>query len=206
MAHYPLVLGTYNQKKRAELAAMLEPHGFELRTLEEFPNAVEVEETGDSFAANAALKASQQARALTKWVLAEDSGLSVTALDGRPGIFSARYAGENATDDQNNQKLLQELQGTPDARRGAMYVCHLSLADPTGEIRLAAEATCCGRIGHELAGTHGFGYDPLFVIPEYHQTFGVLGPAVKSALSHRARGMRIFLPQLLKLVDQWEQS
>ena len=206
MDRYSLVLGTYNQKKRSELAAMLEPHGFDLKTLEEFPAAVEVEETGDSFAANAALKAAQQAQALNQWVLAEDSGLSVAALDGRPGIYSARYAGENATDDDNNQKLLEELKDVPDAKRGSMYVCHLSLADPSGEIRLTAEATCRGRIGHKLSGRHGFGYDPLFVIPEYHQTFGVLGSAVKSALSHRARAMRIFLPKLVRLTDQWNTS
>ncbi|MCA9178116.1 MAG: RdgB/HAM1 family non-canonical purine NTP pyrophosphatase [Planctomycetales bacterium] len=203
MSVYPLVLGTRNEKKRLELEQLLSPYGFELRTLDECERSVEVEETGQSFAENAALKASQQARATGNWVLGEDSGLAVDALDGAPGIRSARFAGDAATDEENNDRLLEALRGVPTERRGAMYVCHLSLANPGGEIRLSAEATCRGRIGAERRGAHGFGYDPLFIIPEYHRTFGELGPVVKSALSHRSRAMRIFLPRILALRDEW---
>lgn len=201
MSGYSLVLGTRNQKKRRELEDLVGPFGFELLTLDECDGAVEVEETGATFAENAALKASQQARALGQWVLGEDSGLAVDALDGAPGIYSARYAGATGpeADEANNSKLLEALCDVPDARRGAIYVCHMALSDPQGVIRISCEATCRGRIAHERRGTGGFGYDPLFIIPEYHATFGELGPAVKKALSHRSRATQLFLPQLLKL-------
>jgi XTP/dITP diphosphohydrolase len=194
-----LVLGTRNVKKRAELQELLAPHGFRLETLDDYPQSVEVEETGTTFAENAALKATQQALALQQWVLGEDSGLCVDALDGRPGVFSARFAGPQATDQQNNQKLLEQLQGVPDPRRGAKYVCHMALADPRGELRISCQGSCRGRIAQAPAGEHGFGYDPLFYLPEYHRTFGQLGPAAKAALSHRSRANQRFVPLLLQL-------
>ena len=201
MNGFTLVLGTRNQKKRRELEDLLGPYGFQLMTLDEWDGAVEVEETGSSFAENAALKATQQALALGQWVLGEDSGLAVDALDGAPGIYSARYAGATGpdADEANNSKLLTELEQVPDAQRGAMYVCHMALSDPQGVVQIACEATCRGRIAQQRRGTGGFGYDPLFIIPEYHATFGELGPAVKRALSHRSRAARMFLPRLLKL-------
>ena len=201
-----IVLGTSNVRKARELVELLGPWGFELRTLADFPDALDVEETGETFAENAALKATQQARHLQQWVLAEDSGVAVDALHGAPGVYSARYAGENADDAANNRRLLQELGDTPLAQRTAHYVCHITVADPQGQIRAESEARCNGRITFEPHGTGGFGYDPLFEIVEYHRTFGELGPAVKAALSHRSRAVARILPPLRELVRSGKWS
>jgi XTP/dITP diphosphohydrolase len=195
-----LVLGTRNRKKGLELAQLLAPHAIDVRTLVDFPEAIDVVEDGDSFAANAAKKATQQAKRLSHWVLGEDSGIVVDALDGAPGIYSARYAGENATDEANNRRLLEELAGVSLERRTAHYVCHATLADPSGVVRAETEAQCHGRIALVERGTGGFGYDPLFEVIEYHRTFGELGPAVKACLSHRGRALRQLLPDVLALV------
>ncbi|MFO0896679.1 MAG: RdgB/HAM1 family non-canonical purine NTP pyrophosphatase [Pirellulales bacterium] len=195
-----LVLGTGNRKKLVELQDLFDPLGLRLSTLADWPRAIQVEETGDTFAANARLKAVEQARALGAWVLGEDSGLAVDALDGRPGVYSARFAGPSATDEANNVKLLADLAGTPLERRGARYVCHMTLSDPRGDVRAESEADCRGRILIEPRGEHGFGYDPLFEIPEYHCTFGELGLAVKWALSHRSRAGRMLFPQVARLL------
>ena len=192
-----IVLGTGNQKKRYELNLLLGPLGFELTTLADYDHAVEVEESGTTFSENAALKASVQAKNLGQWVIGEDSGLSVDALDGRPGVYSSRFAGETAKDDDNNQKLLEELEGIALAKRTAFYTSHLALANPEGEIVLSCEDYCRGLIGFSKIGEAGFGYDPLFTIPEYDQTFAQLGDTIKSVLSHRARAIRKFVPQLL---------
>ncbi len=197
----PLVLGTRNQGKVAELRALLAPLPLAILRLADFPDAIEVDENGDSFAANAALKASQQAKALNAWVLGEDSGIAVDALRGAPGIFSARYAGLNSTDEQNNERLLAELAAVPDERRAAHYVCQLALSDPEGHIRARCGATCHGRIRRVPAGSAGFGYDPLFEIVEYHRTFGQLGQSVKAAISHRARAVEKMIPLLAELLQ-----
>ncbi|MCE9544849.1 MAG: RdgB/HAM1 family non-canonical purine NTP pyrophosphatase [Planctomycetia bacterium] len=196
-----LVLGTRNAKKAAELVELFSRCGLDVALLSAFPAAIEVEETGDTFAANAALKAGQQARQLGQWVLGEDSGLVVDALHGAPGVYSARYAGPAATDEANNRRLLLELDAVAEAARTAHYVCHMTLCDAQGTVRAEAEDICRGRIRREPAGTHGFGYDPLFEIVEYHRTFGQIGPAVKQAISHRSRAARLLLPQLVRLVE-----
>ncbi len=199
-----LVLGTGNRKKASELVDLFAPVGLELKTLADYPQAISVEETGDSFAANATLKAVEQARHLGQWVLAEDSGIVVDSLGGRPGIFSARYAGPKATDEQNNQRLLAELGNTPPEKRTAHYVCHMVLADPSGEVRAESSGSCHGRVRFEPAGTAGFGYDPLFEIVEAHRTCAELGENVKSVLSHRARAAEKMIPRLMELVDTGE--
>ncbi len=199
-----LVLGTNNRKKRIELEQLLAPHGFELKTLGDFPNSIKVEETGETFRENAHLKAAEQAVNLGCWVLGEDSGLSVEALGGAPGVYSARYAGTDGDDEANNAKLLAELGDAPPEHRGAYYSCYAALADPKGAIRAEADGRCYGRIRKFAAGEAGFGYDPLFEVVEYHRTFGELGEAVKRALSHRARAMRLLIPQLLELVRRGE--
>jgi XTP/dITP diphosphohydrolase len=196
-----LFLGTRNRKKGLELAELLSPWGFDLKTLADIPNASEIEETGDTFAANAALKACKQATHLGQWVLGEDSGLVVDALGGEPGVLSARFSGPGATDESNNALLLSRLADTPPERRNAHYVCHAVLADPSGAIRAETEGECRGRICFAPAGSGGFGYDPLFEVVEYHRTFGELGPVVKEFLSHRARAIRAMIPELLKLVE-----
>jgi XTP/dITP diphosphohydrolase len=203
MSHV-LVLGTRNSKKLDELVELLAPHGFTLRTLSDFPAAIAVEETGDSFAANAALKATVQARHLGQWVLGEDSGLAVDALAGAPGIYSARFAGDGATDEKNNQLLLARLKNVPLEEQSAHYVCSAAVSDPSGRVRATSEGICRGRILLEPAGSGGFGYDPLFEIVECHRTFGELAPAVKAVLSHRSRAMRAIVPQLVQLVRSGE--
>lgn len=199
MSSRVLVLGTRNRKKAWELADLLAPHGVELMTLADFPEALEIEETGDTFAANAALKATLQARHLGRWVLGEDSGLAVDALGGAPGVYSARFSGSGATDASNNKLLLERLAGIPLEKRTAHYVCHAALSDPEGNIRAESEDYCRGRILLLESGSGGFGYDPLFEIVEYHKTFGELGPAVKAVLSHRARAIRALIPKMVLL-------
>ncbi len=195
-----LVLGTHNRHKVIELQDLLVPLSIQVKSLDDFPRAIEVVEDGETFAANATKKAAQQALHLKAWVLAEDSGLSVDALQGRPGVYSARYAGEDATDAANNQKLLTELADMPLEKRTAFYTCHAVLADPQGAVRAESVGTCRGRILFQQRGANGFGYDPLFEVIEFHQTFGELGPAVKSAISHRARAMQRLVPQLERLI------
>jgi len=194
-----LVLGTSNRKKGEEMAELLAPAGWELRTLADFPQAIQVPEGGDTFAANATAKATQQAIHLGQWVVADDSGLMVDALGGAPGVLSARYGGPGTTDEQNNRKLLEDLSGVPAEQRTAQFVCHMVLADPAGTVRGETRGHCCGRIRFQPQGTNGFGYDPLFEILAYHQTFAELGPVAKSVLSHRARAARQMIPILWAL-------
>lgn len=203
-----LVLGTRNRKKGIELKELLNPSWepnprlaqLTLSTLADFPEVPDVVEDADSFAGNARKKASETARAVGLWTLADDSGLTVDALGGVPGILSARYAGTHGDDDANNQKLLAELASVPDEQRGAAFVCHLALADPEGNIRLESQGACRGRIIRSIQGPHGFGYDPLFLIREYHKTFGELSALVKHQLSHRSRAFDHLRPGLERLV------
>ncbi len=199
---FDLVLGTHNAKKLVELQMMLPASLAKLSTLADIEGAIDVVENGETFAENAAKKACEQAQRLGRWVLAEDSGLSVDALDGRPGVYSARYAGEQGDDAANNQKLLAELQGLPPEKRGAQFNCHLCLADPEGRVELTASGICRGRVAGSLSGSAGFGYDPLFIIREYHRTFGELDLSVKRAISHRSRGLRQLLPRLAALIER----
>jgi XTP/dITP diphosphohydrolase len=133
-------------------------------------------------------------------VLGEDSGLVVPALGGRPGVYSARYAGTQGDDAANNRKLLAELAPLPADNRDAYYVCTAALADPAGKVHAVVEGRCWGRIITDYRGAGGFGYDPLFEIVEYHQTFGELSPRVKHALSHRGRALLQLRPALRQLL------
>jgi XTP/dITP diphosphohydrolase len=200
-----LVLGSRNRKKLGELAELLDPHGLVLKTLADFPESIEVEETGETFADNARLKAVVQAKQLQQWVLGEDSGLSVDALGGQPGVRSARFSDPGATDERNNALLLERLSRLPPEKRTAHYTCYAVLSDPAGIVRAESVGTCGGRIRTEAAGSGGFGYDPLFEIVECHQTFGELSPAVKRVLSHRSRAIRQLVPQIVALSQsgQW---
>ncbi len=198
-----LVFGTGNKHKGVEATQIVAPTGVVLRTLAEFPNAIDVVEDGDSFAANARKKATEQAQHLKTWALAEDSGLCVDYLDGAPGIYSARFAGDDPRDDErNNEFLLEKLDGVPLEKRTAHYVCHMVLSDPNGEIAFETEEYCRGRIVFKRSGRNGFGYDPLFEIVELHQTFGELAPEIKKAISHRARATRQLIPTLFELVAE----
>ena len=195
-----LVIASRNVKKVGEIAGLLAPHGVTVQSVSEFDGVPEVIEDGETFGENAALKATQTAEFLGQWPLGEDSGLCVDALDGAPGIFSARFSGESATDESNNRLLIERLEGVPDQRRGAHYVCHVAISDPQGEVRLSVEATCRGRIVDEARGENGFGYAPHFLIREFHCTFGELSPVVKQHLSHRARAFARLMPGLVGLL------
>ncbi len=195
-----LVVGSRNRKKLKEITQLLEPHGIEVVGIADFADIAEVIEDGSTFAENAAKKARETAMAINEWVLAEDSGLSVDALGGAPGVYSARFSGEGATDERNNQKLLAELSGVTQEKRGAYYTCHIAISSPAGEIRMTEEGTCRGRIIEEAHGANGFGYDPYFLIPEFHQTFGELSSTVKNQLSHRARAFQRLTPRLVRLL------
>lgn len=205
MKQRTIVLASRNKKKTQEVAELLAPVGFRVISVMEFPGVSEVDEDGQTFAENAAKKATQVAREICQWVIGEDSGLMVDALHGAPGIYSARFSGPDATDEQNNQKLLKELANIPDDRRGAGYVCSVALSNPAGQVVLTAEGTCRGRLLREGSGDGGFGYDPYFLIPEYHQTFGQLSSLVKHRLSHRARAFAQFIPRLRNLQGTMEE-
>lgn len=209
-APFTVVIATRNAKKGREMLGLISPpwepnprlDRLEVLTLDRFPEAPEVVEDADTFGGNARKKASETALALNRWVLADDSGLTVDALDGAPGVYSARYAGEHGDDDANNRKLLDAMADVPEVRRGGAFVCHLALAEPSGAIRLEAEGACRGRIAREVRGDRGFGYDPLFLIPEYHRTFGELSTLVKHQLSHRARAFERLRPGLERIVAE----
>jgi XTP/dITP diphosphohydrolase len=196
-----LVVGTRNPKKREEILDIVGTLGLELADLTRWPEAPEVLEDGSTFEANARKKAVELAQALGQWVLGEDSGLVVPALNGRPGVYSARYAGKQGDDAANNARLLAELAPLPEDRRAAYYVCAAVLADPQGVVQGVAEGRCHGVIVRELRGSGGFGYDPLFLIPEYHRTFGELSARVKHAISHRARALGQLRPILRRVFD-----
>jgi XTP/dITP diphosphohydrolase len=138
---------------------------------------------------------------LGAWTLADDSGIEVDALGNRPGVFSARFSGPDATDASNNRLLLEQLGDVPPERRTARFVCHIAVSDPHGNIQAESHASCCGRIRFEPTGGAGFGYDPLFEIVEYHRTFAEFGLRVKAVLSHRARAAVRILSPLMQLAD-----
>lgn len=203
-----LILGTANPGKTRELALLLAGTGLQLATLADVVDPLEVQETGRSYAENARRKASLQARHLGQWVLADDAGLEVDALDGAPGVRSARFAGPDGDAAANRRRLLREMAGVPLGRRTARFVCRLALADPNGAIRAESGGRCEGRIRFEPSGQGGFGYDPLFEIVEYHRTFAELGETAKNVLSHRGRAMERMAPQISALVvaGAWQQA
>lgn len=191
-----LVLGSRNKKKLGELKELLGDLIPDLTDLTPFAHAPIVEETGMTFDENARLKATQTAIALGEWVLGEDSGLCVPALDGEPGVYSARYAGTHGDDEANNAKLLASMSDLTGDKRSAYYISKAVLANPMGEVVAVVDGRCWGRIVLSPRGTGGFGYDPLFEIPEYHLTFGELSSVVKHALSHRGKAMTKLRPIL----------
>ena len=181
-----IVLATRNQHKKQELVALLSGLDITIRTLDDFPEAPEVVEDGDTCEANAMKKAVEIARFTGLPAVADDTGLEVDALNGRPGAFAARYAGEHATYEDNCRKLLQELHGVSPAQRGARFVTVAAIAFPGGK-NMSAKGVLNGVIAESATGSHGFGYDPVFILPEYGQTLGQLPPEVKNQISHRAR-------------------
>jgi len=201
-------VATRNPGKFREISEVLSDLPVEARSLEGFQHVPEPEETGATFRANARDKAAYYARHTGQWCLADDSGLEVDALDGEPGVYSARYAADecpagaarSVIDPANNAKLLRKLRGVPDARRTARFVCCLALSDGEKTL-LEVRDTIEGRIGHEERGENGFGYDPLFFVPELGCTTAELPPERKNAISHRGKAVRTFAAKLAKMLD-----
>lgn len=184
-----LVLASNNQGKLREIGQILEPMGIAVKTAAQAGFTEDVEETGDTFEANAKLKACTVAQALGLPALADDSGLAVEALDGAPGVYSARYAGPGASDADRSAKLLRELDQVPPEKRGAAFVCVMACCLPSGQA-LTAEGRLEGRIALQPAGENGFGYDPVFELPERGCTVAQLSADEKNAISHRGRALR----------------
>jgi XTP/dITP diphosphohydrolase len=182
-----IVIATGNKGKKSEISDLLKGFPVDIKGLDDFGPIPDVEEDGDTFEENAYKKASFTARILGFPALADDSGLLVEALDGKPGVHSARYAGENATDEQRCQKLLQEMKGK--SNRKATFECVISIAVPTGHA-LTYEAGCKGLIAEQPSGSNGFGYDPVFYYPPLNKTFGELTIEEKSHVSHRGKALR----------------
>ena len=194
-----LLLGTRNPGKLIEITSILADSGWSFSSLEEFPDVGEAEENFVTFAENAIAKAQFYASATGLCALADDSGLEVAALGGAPGVFSARYAGANASDSERRALLLSELAKTGDANRRARFVAVVAVANPDGSVLNVSEGICEGLIAWAPRGAGGFGYDPLFIPDGYNQTFAELPDTIKNLISHRARaliGTREFLSQL----------
>ncbi|MDH3530506.1 MAG: RdgB/HAM1 family non-canonical purine NTP pyrophosphatase [Acidobacteriota bacterium] len=189
-----LLLGTKNRGKVSELCKLISGLNLEIKGLDEFPAISEPVETGDTFDENARIKATYYARRLKCPVLADDSGLEVDFLDGRPGVFSARFAGINASDTENIEKLIALLNGVESSKRGARFRCAMSIASPAGTVLTTVSGSCNGCISSKPRGINGFGYDSVFIPDGYDKTFGELPLSIKQSLSHRAKAAR-------KLVD-----
>ncbi|MBW4473661.1 MAG: RdgB/HAM1 family non-canonical purine NTP pyrophosphatase [Stenomitos rutilans HA7619-LM2] len=189
-----LVVATGNPGKLKEMQAYLAGLEWELVLK---PETLEVEETGATFAENACLKASQIALATGEWAIADDSGLEVEALDGAPGVYSARYG---KTDTDRIERLLNELGN--ELNRDAQFVCVIAIARPDGTIALQAEGVCPGRILHSPRGSGGFGYDPIFYVPEQRLTFAEMSSDQKRLLSHRGKAFQALAPQLQQVSSQ----
>lgn len=185
-----IVVATRNRGKLQELSTMLGPLGVEVKSLEDYPGVAEVVEDGETFAENAIKKARAMVGATGEIALADDSGLEVDCLGGAPGVHSARFAGEGKDDRKNNQKLLDLIKDVPREKRGAGFRCVVALALPGGPV-YTAEGVCRGVIGDRPSGEGGFGYDPLFMVPELGKTFAELDLATKNAISHRGRAFAL---------------
>ncbi len=197
-----LVLATRNSGKVKELKALLSDVDLEVKSLADFPEAPKVEETGKTFFENAFQKAREIALATGHLTMADDSGLEVDALGGAPGIYSARYAGDSATDEENIQKLLEELKDTPLEKRTARFRCVIVVFHPSGHW-FKAEGVWEGLIAPRPRGEGGFGYDPVFLIPELGKTAAEIPLELKNKLSHRARAlaeMKYKLPSFLEAI------
>ena len=184
-----LIVATRNKGKLREIKELLRDMDFKIVSLDEMEGMPEIVEDGKTFRDNAIKKALTIARHTNKLTLGEDSGLEVKPLGNKPGVYSARFSGPNATDEKNNSKLLRMLKGVALKKRQARYQCFAALADANGVVGVVS-GTCSGLIATERRGQNGFGYDPLFLIPRYRKTFGELSPDIKATMSHRSRALK----------------
>ncbi|MCU0666981.1 MAG: XTP/dITP diphosphatase [Candidatus Omnitrophica bacterium] len=198
-----LLVATKNKGKLREIKIILKDLPLKITSLADYPGHPRIIENAKTFSGNAAKKALALARFTGKLVMGEDSGLCVDALKGAPGVYSARFAGKNKSDDANNKKLLRLLKGLPASKRKAYYVCAIALADKKGLVKIV-EGKCFGRIGFDSRGKNGFGYDPLFVIPIYNKTFGQLSGSIKHKISHRFRALQDLRKVLKNYVERAE--
>ena len=201
MIKQQIVLATTNQGKAAEFAVLLQKLPVEVQTLQDYPAIGDIIEDGQTFAENALIKARTVAKETGKLAVADDSGLMADALNGAPGIYSARFAGEEKNDDQNTAKLLKLLKDTPQAERGAQFCCAIAIALPDGR-EYTTEGICRGEITQAPVGHGGFGYDPVFYVPELGKTFAELTMSEKNAISHRGKANAQALVILHKLLEE----
>lgn len=192
-----LLIATGNKGKVREIRGLLPATSFDLIDLWNFPNVSPIPETGSTFRENAELKAVGYSTATGMFAVADDSGLEIEALGGRPGIFSARYGGDELNDNQRIVLLLDEMKFLPQDERSARFVSAISFADPAGSILFSCEGECGGTIAFESKGSGGIGYDPIFIPDGFSETFGELSAEIKQRISHRARAISIFVRYLL---------
>jgi XTP/dITP diphosphohydrolase len=196
-----VIIATKNRGKAREFEDIFRSRGYEIRTLLDYPEIADIDETGNTFEENAILKAEAVSATLNKLVISDDSGLVIDSLDGRPGIFSARYAGEQKNDEANIDKVLEEMSDIPQSERTARFYCALALAAPEQKT-LTVSGTCEGKILGERRGTNGFGYDPIFFVSEKGISMAELSSAEKNQISHRANAIQ----KLDKILDSFLES
>jgi XTP/dITP diphosphohydrolase len=193
-----LVLATANKDKGKEISSILGAlPGVNLRLLSDYPHITLPPETGLTYRENAQIKATTVAKVTGEWALGDDSGLEIAALDDAPGLYSARYAGENVTYADNRKKVLALLKGVPDEKRQARFICTIVISDPDGNVEVA-EGICPGKINLAETGDGGFGYDPIFYLPQYGKTFSELTQDEKNKVSHRGAALRAAIAILKK--------
>ncbi|VEF47437.1 nucleoside-triphosphatase [Bacillus freudenreichii] len=193
-----VIIATKNKGKAKEFERLFSKYGITVKTLVDVPEIPDIEETGETFEENAVIKAEAIAKISDSYVVADDSGLVIDALDGRPGVFSARYAGEEKSDEANIDKVLSELAGVSEEDRTARFYCALAIAGPDIET-VTVNGTCEGLILNERRGAGGFGYDPIFYVPSEGKTMAEMSAERKSELSHRAAAMKNLEPYIEKL-------
>ena len=185
-----LVIATRNEKKEKEIKNLLKDSGLSVTSLKHYPQLSEMKEEGKTFRDNAVKKAELAAAFTNKWTLADDSGLEVDVLDGRPGVYSARFSGKQQDDQANIRKLLRLMKNVPQEKRQARFKCFVAISRPGGEVIKVVSGVCKGLISFEQRGEFGFGYDPVFIIPAYNKTFAELGPVIKDQISHRSKALK----------------
>ena len=200
-----LILATRNKGKLKEIQVLLSDLDIDIMSLDEAENAPHVVEDGKTFMENAFKKAKVIAEATGIMALADDSGLEVDALDGAPGVHSARYSGENASDASNNEKLLADLEGVSSGKRSAHFSCVIIVYHPSGQW-ISTEARCEGEITNKIIGDQGFGYDPVFYLPSINRTMAQLSPEEKNSLSHRGKALAELKSKLPGFLDSLESG
>lgn len=190
-----LIFATGNEHKMVEIREILADSGYEILSMKEAGIDVEVDENGSTFEENAIIKAKAISELIGELVLADDSGLEIDYLKKEPGIYSARYLGRDTSYDKKNSIILSRLEGVEDSKRTARFVCAVAAAFPDGKI-VVKRGTIEGIIGHEIAGENGFGYDPIFYLPEYKKTTAEISPEEKNKISHRGKALRMIKEEL----------